>query len=154
MTQAPECLLLYVGGASFCFQGQNIDLGPILQMTGPHYSKLYIERQRLVQIKPSKKCVTPCQSVYSFACIDSKIIFLGSGKFSVGCGKGLHFLLLKQSAGNYIQADCVQRKCVPRIRAWVTLRELCMCTCVSVFVSHLFYRKGKDVDEVEGSSQL
>lgn len=69
-------------------------------------------------------------------------------------GRGYISFLLKQSVGNYIQADCVQRKCVPRIRAWVTLHELCMCACVSVFMSHLFYRKGKDVDEVEGSSQL
>lgn len=34
-------------------------------------------------------------------------------------GRGLHFLLEKQSVCNYICADCVQRKCVPRIRAWV-----------------------------------
>lgn len=82
------------------------------------------------------------------------VIFLGSGKFSVGCGKGATFPLEKQSACNYIRADCVQRKCVPRIRAGVTLRRLCMhtCVCVRVFASHLFYRQGKDVEEVEASS--
>lgn len=40
-------------------------------------------------------------------------------------GRGLHFLLEQQSARNYIRADCVQRKCVPRIRAWVKLDCVC-----------------------------
>lgn len=45
-------------------------------------------------------------------------------------GRGLHFLLEQQSACNYIHADCVQRKCVPRIRAWVNLD--CACPCESL----------------------
>lgn len=40
-------------------------------------------------------------------------------------GRGLHFLLERQSARNYIRADCVRRKCVPRIRAWVKLDCVC-----------------------------
>lgn len=86
------------------------------------------------------------------ACIfDGSTIFLGSEKSSVGCGKGAErekgstFPLEKQSVCNYICADCVQRKCVPRIRAWVTLHVL-YSVCVRVCVSHLFYRRGKDVD--------
>lgn len=63
------------------------------------------------------------------------VIFLGSGKFSVGCGKGATFPLEKQSACNYIRADCVQRKCVPRIRAQgdvaqIVYAYMCVCVCV------------------------
>ncbi len=84
---------------------------------------------------------------------------MGSGKCSVGCGKGATFPLVKQSVCNYICADCVQRKCVHRIRslgdvAWIlcVFACVCVCVCVCVFASHLFYRRGKDVDEVEASS--
>ena len=74
----------------------------------------------------------------------------------MGCGKGAErqkggtFPLEKQSACNYVRADCMQRKCVcPELGARVTLHRLCVCVCV--FASHLFYRRGKDVDEVEAS---
>lgn len=69
------------------------------------------------------------------------LIFLGSGKCSVGCGKGAErqkgatFPLEKQSACNYIRADCVQRKCVPRIRglgdvARIVRVYVCVCVCM------------------------
>lgn len=79
----------------------------------------------------------------------------------MGCGKGAErqkgatFPLEKQSACNYIRADCVQRKCVPRIRGLGDVARIVrvyVCVCVHVFASHLFYRRGKDVDEVEASS--
>lgn len=37
------------------------------------------------------KCLSPCLCVHSLVLLDGSIIFLGSGKFSVGCGKGATF---------------------------------------------------------------
>lgn len=59
----------------------------------------------------------------------------------MGCGNGAErlkrstFPLEKQSVCNYICADCVQRKCVPRIRglgdvACIVCAFVCVCVCV------------------------
>lgn len=47
--------------------------------------------------------------------------------------KGSTFPLEKQFVHNYICADCVQRKCVPRIRGLGHVaRMVCVCLCMRV----------------------
>lgn len=62
--------------------------------------------------------------------------FWAQGKSLWVCGKGATFPLEKQSAGNYIRADCVQRKHVPPELGLtgVTLCRLCTRACVCVCV--------------------
>ncbi len=81
-----------------------------------------------------------CPHVHVF---NGGIIFLGSGKCSVGCGKGATFPLVKQSVCNYICADCVQRKCVHRIRSLGDVAQIlcvfaCVCVCVCLCVCEPF----------------
>lgn len=80
-------------------------------MTVPSFTVCNVDRNggATASNQEPEKCTESLpESVPPHVCVfDGSVIFLGPGKFSVGCGKGATFPWEKQSACNYIHADCV-----------------------------------------------